>query len=368
MKLILPTILVPLFAAFITLACGSKDKKTTPSSPTAGNKPPPLSVEVLVTGKQEVSNTVEVPGTLLPFESTAIQPEVAGRLVKLNINEGAYVGQGTILAQLYDGDQQARITSLNRQIKKLEVQLKIAQQTEDRSAKLLKIQGISQQDYDLTLLQVNNIMADMEIVKAQIAEVRAGMTKLRITAPFAGKLGLKKVSPGAYVSTATILTTISQVNQLKLAFSIPEKYSAMVKSGGEIVFSVDGSTQTFRATVMATEGVIDEATRALTVRAIVQSKDKTLIPGAFANVKMTLGNGQTALLIPNNALVPQGRKKIVYLFQNNKAITREVTTGARDSVNIQILSGLQPGDSVITTGLLFLKPEASVKIQKVITH
>jgi membrane fusion protein, multidrug efflux system len=350
------------------IACGSKDKKSATASPAAGNKQPPMAVEVLVTGKQEISNAVEVPGTLLPFESTEIHPEVAGRLVRLNIKEGAYVSQGTILAQLYDGDQQSRITTLNRQIKKLEVQLKIAQQTEDRSAKLLKIQGISQQDYDLTLLQVNNIMADMEIVKAQIAEVRAGMTKLRITAPFAGKLGLKQVSPGAYVSPTTILTTINQVNKLKLEFSIPEKYSSMINNGSEVVFSVDGSTKTFRAAVMATDGAINEETRALTVRAVVQGSDNDLVPGAFANVKMTLGNGQTALLIPNNALVPQGRKKLVFLFNNNKAITREVTTGVRDSVNIQVLSGLQPGDSVITTGILFLKPEADVKIQKITTN
>lgn len=351
---------------FVLAACGSKEKKSAIAP--ASNKQPPLSVEVLVTGKQEISNTVEVPGTLLPFESTEIRTEASGRLVRLNIREGSYVSQGTVLAQLYDGDQQARITSLNRQLKKLEVQLKIAQQTEDRSSKLLKIQGISQQDYDLTLLQVNNIMADMEIVKAQMAEVRAGMTKLRVAAPFSGKLGLKQVSPGAYVSPTTILTTISQVNQLKLQFSIPEKYSSMITNGKEIVFSVDGSTKTYRAAVIATEGTISEDSRALTVRAVVQGSDNSLVPGAFANVQMTFGNGQTALLIPNNALVPQGRKKLVYLFRNNKAITREVTTGARDSVNIQVLSGLQPGDSVITTGILFLKPEADVKIQKVTSN
>jgi membrane fusion protein, multidrug efflux system len=306
-----------------------------------------------------------VPGSLMAFESTEIYPELSGRLVLLNVKEGAMVGKGTLLAKLYDGDMQARINTLSVQLKKYEVQLKIAQQAEDRSSKLLKIQGISQQDYDLSLLQVNNIMADMGITRAQMAEIRANMTKLNIYAPFAGKLGLKNISPGAYVTPSTLITTISQVSQLKLQFNIPEKYGAMIQRGQDIIFSIDGSTKTFRAAVMATESGINEETRSLTVRAVVTAADKELIPGAFANVKITLGNNENALMVPNSSLIPQGRKKIVYLFNNNKAISREVTTGVRDSLNIQVLNGLKSGDTVITSGLLFLKPEADVKVSKV---
>jgi membrane fusion protein, multidrug efflux system len=260
---------------------------------------------------------------------------------------------------------QARLKSLDVQLKKSEVQLKIAQQSEDRSSKLLKIQGISQQDYDLASLQVSNIMADMGIIRAQIGEIRANMTKLSVYAPYAGKLGLKNISPGAYITPATVITTISQVSQLKLQFNIPEKYGAMIKKGQDINFGIDGTPKNFTAVVLASEGAIDENTRSLAIRAQVKSQDAELIPGAFAKVKILLGKNENALMVPNSSLVPQGRKKLVYLYKNNKAMPNEITTGARDSTNIEVLTGLNTGDTVITSGLLFLRPGIDVKITKV---
>ena len=353
-------------AFFFLTGCGNKDKKDTQNSkPAAAQKQPPLPVEAMIVKQQVLNTDIEVPGSLLAYESTEIHPEVSGRLVLLNVNEGAIVGKGTLLAKLYDGDMQARHKSLDVQLKKSEVQLKIAQQSEDRSAKLLKIQGISQQDYDMALLQVNNIMADMEIIRAQMGEIRANMTKLSIYAPFSGKLGLKNISPGAYVTPATIITTISQVSQLKLQFNIPEKYGSEIKKGQDIDFTIDGSNKTFTASVLATEGAIEENTRSLAIRAVVKSKDAELIPGAFAKVKIMLGKTDNALMIPNSCLIPQGRKKLIFLFKNNKAMSTEITTGIRDSTNIQVLTGLNTGDTVITSGLLFLKPGSDVKISKI---
>ena len=358
--------LIVSFSLLLLVACGGKDKKDIAQSKQAGPaKPPPLPVEGMITTFKELSSDIEIPGSLLANESTEIHPEVSGRLILLNIKEGAVVGKGTLLAKLYDGDLQARIKSLDVQLKKSEIQLKIAQQSEDRSAKLLKIQGISQQDYDLTLLQVNNIMADMGIIQAQIGEIRANMTKLNVYAPYSGKLGLKNVSPGAFVTPATIITTISQVSQLKLQFNVPEKYGAIIKKGQLVDFTIDGSQKNFTAAVLATEDAITEDTRSLTVRALVKGNDPDLIPGAFARVKIVLGKNENALMIPNNSIVPQGRKKIIYVFKNNKAVSTEITTGVRDSTNIQVLTGLNKGDTVITTGLLFLKPNSDVKITKV---
>jgi membrane fusion protein, multidrug efflux system len=354
--------------AFIVLlnACGSKDKKNTSQTQQgAAAKQPPLPVETMIVSEKELSADIEIPGSLMANESTEIHPETSGRLVLLNVEEGAVVGKGTLLAKLYDGDLQARMKSLNVQLKKSEIQLKIAQQTEDRSAKLLKIQGISQQDYDMTLLQVNNIMADMGIINAQMGEIRANMTKLNIYAPYSGKLGLKNISPGSFVTPATIITTISQVNQLKLQFNVPEKYGATIKKGQLVDFTIDGTQKNFSAAVLATEDAIEENTRSLAIRALVKGTDPELFPGAFARVKIVLGKNENALMIPNNSIVPQGRKKLIYLFKSNKAISTEITTGIRDSTNIQVLTGLNKGDTVITTGLLFLKPGSDVKITKV---
>jgi membrane fusion protein (multidrug efflux system) len=253
-----------------------------------------------------------------------------------------------LIAKLYDGDLQA-------QLHKLEVQLKIAQQTEQRQAQLVNIQGISQQDYDLSLLQVQTLNADIDII-------REAITRTEIRAPFSGKLGLKMVSPGAYVTPSTVFSTISEVNRLKLQFNVPERYSAQLVNGQLVTFNIDGSEKLFEASIIATEVKIDEATRTLAVRAEIRGHDTALIPGAFAQVNLVLGRSEGALLIPNICVIPQGRKKHIFLYKGGKAMQQEIVTGVRDSTNIEVTSGLKPGDTVITSSILFLRPGIDVQI------
>jgi len=345
------------FVLLILSACGSSDKKTTSQTASSGSpaamagaKQPPMPVDVYVIKPSLINEKIEVSGSLLANETTEIHPEISGRLVQLNIAEGRFVSKGALLAKIYDGDLQA-------QLKKLEVQLDIARTNENRSAQLLKIQGISKSDYDASLLNVNNIKADIDITRANI-------TKTEIRAPFSGKLGLKYVSPGAFVTPSTVLTTISEVNKLKLQFSVPEKYGSEIKNGQLVSFKLNGSDKTFSAAVIATETSIGEDTRSLTVRALVKNNDPALIPGTFANVQMILGNNPNAIMIPNGAVVPQGRKKQVFVFKDNKALPTDITTGVRDSANVQVLTGLFPGDTLITSGLLFLRPGSDVRVAK----
>ena len=333
----------------IFLSC--QDKKDKESASTPSGPPPALSVEGLIAKPESLSTDIEVPGTILAFESTEIHPETSGRLVQLNINEGKYVSKGALLAKIFDGD-------LRAQLNKLEIQLKIADQTEKRQAQLLKIQGISQQEYDLSLLHVYNLKADMDIIQQEIR-------KTEIRAPFSGRLGLKNVSPGAYVSPMTVLTTISQVDRLKIQFNVPERYSRQVENGMDIHFTVDGSPKTFVASVLATEVAVEENTRSLAVRAAVKNKDATLVPGAFAQVRLVVGESEDAMLVPNNAIIPVGRKKQIFLYKGGKASMAEVVTGVRDSTNIQIIEGIKPGDTVSTTGVLFLRQGSDVQLSKI---
>lgn len=338
-----------LLISMIFLSC--QDKKDKESASTPSGPPPALSVEGLIAKPESLSTDIEVPGTILAFESTEIHPETSGRLVQLNINEGKYVSKGALLAKIFDGD-------LRAQLNKLEIQLKIADQTEKRQAQLLKIQGISQQEYDLSLLHVHNLKADMDIIQQEIR-------KTEIRAPFSGRLGLKNVSPGAYVSPMTVLTTISQVDRLKIQFNVPERYSRQVENGMDIHFTVDGSPKTFVASVLATEVAVEENTRSLAVRAAVKNKDATLVPGAFAQVRLVVGESEDAMLVPNNAIIPVGRKKQIFLYKGGKASMAEVVTGVRDSTNIQIIEGIKPGDTVITTGVLFLRQGSDVQLSKI---
>lgn len=341
--------------AICMYGCGGSDKKTTQTAsgsqgaqPGAGMNQPPMPVDVFVIHPTMINEKIEVSGSLMANEITEIHPEISGRLVQLNVAEGKFVNKGSLLAKIYDGDLQA-------QLKKLEVQLEIANTNEERSAQLLKIQGISKSDYDASLLNVNNIKADIEITKANI-------TKTEIRAPFSGRLGLKNISPGAFVTPLTVVTTIADVNKLKLQFSVPEKYGSQIRNGQLVSFTLNGSDKTFAAAVIATETSVGSETRSLTVRALVKNSDPALIPGTFANVQMVLGNNPNAIMIPNGAVIPQGRKKQVFVFKSNKALPMEITTGVRDSANVQVLTGLFPGDTLITSGLLFLRPGSDVSL------
>ena len=341
------------FVAIILIAtsCNSDRKKEAAAQEKAPPRPP-ANVDGYIVQTKILSESIEIPGSIVADQSTEIHPEISGRIINLNVREGAYVGKGSVIAKLYDADLQA-------QRRKLEVQLKMAQQTEDRYNQLQKIGGISKQDYDVTALQVSNIRADLSIIQTEIA-------KTVVRAPFSGKLGLKEVSTGAYITPASIITTIQKTSGLRIDFNVPEKYTSLIKKGHYVNFTVGGSERSYSAVVAATESAIAEATRSLTIRALVKGDATGLVPGGFAKVKLSFAPNEAALMIPTQAIIPQARGKKVYVYKNGQAEFVDVVTGVRDSSNVQITEGLAKGDTVIVTGLLGLKPEAKVSIKRII--
>lgn len=337
-----------LFISTLVVACGKKETAT-PTSRARQMRAP--EVDGFVVRPQSISDKIDVPGTLLPAEQTQIRAEVSGRIVQLNIVEGTLVQKGALLVKLFDGD-------LQNQLKKLKIQLKIAETTEQRQAELLKINGISQQDYDLVKLNVETLKVDIDATEIAIV-------KTEIRAPYAGQLGLRSVSLGAYISPADIITTIRQVNELKLEFSVPEKYAKEVKRGDKISFRVDGGQRSHSATVMATENSVEQTTRTLRIRALVDRIDQELVPGVFAQINLQLGKKTDALLIPTQALISTARNKQVAVLKKDSVVFNIVETGARDSVYVQITSGLKAGDTIVTTGLMVLRPNAKVNVTRV---
>lgn len=336
----------------IIVSCKNEKKQNAPANNrSAGGGNRPVQAEAFIVRTRPLSESLEVPGTLLPYEETEIRPEISGRVVSLNIPEGSFVQKGTLLVKLFDEDLQA-------ELKKLQVQLQIAEKTAERQKELLKISGISQQEYDLSELQVSNLKADIDLTKVSIS-------KTEIRAPFAGRIGLKSISNGAYVTPTTLITSISQVNQLKLEFTVPEKYSKDMVRGRKVNFTVAGSDQTFTASVLATESLIEANTRTLRIRAVVQGKHQLLVPGAFAKVLLTFGKNNESLVVPSQSVIPQARNKRVIVYQGGKANFAVVTTGIRDSSFVQILDGLKEGDTVLTTALLAVRPESQIKLIKV---
>jgi len=327
--------------------CGNTEKE---KSATGGRpkNPPPLQVEGYVVKPFTLDQNIEVPGSLLPFEQTEIHPEVAGKVIMLSITEGAFVSRGTLLARLFDGD-------LRAQVKKLNVQLQVAQKTQERQSELLKIGGISQQDYDLSALNVISIRSDIHVLEADI-------TKTYIRAPFTGKIGFKNISIGAYVTPTTIVTTIRQVDKLKLEFAIPEKYNSKVVNGKNVTFTVEGAPKKYSAKIIATESSITSENRSLKVRAQVDNVDKFVTAGAFAKVNFNMGVNDQALMVPTQAIIPGARDKKVIIDRNGQATFQTVVTGTRDSANVQIVSGVAVGDTIITTGILQIKPGNKIRI------
>jgi membrane fusion protein (multidrug efflux system) len=310
-----------------------------------------LRVEGVIVNPTVLDQTIAISGTLKPFEETVLMPEVAGRVVEINLSEGGFAKKGTLLVKLFDGDLQA-------QLKKSKAQLQLEEQTEKRQSELMKVNGISQLDLDQTILQINSIKADIEVLNVQI-------NKTEVRAPFDGTIGLRNISVGAQITTATALATIRDVRHLKLDFSVPEKYSSTIKPGFKVKFTVQGDENKYDATVMATEQGIESDTRNLNGRAIVEGNNTVLIPGEFANVELRLSENKDALMVPTEAVIPQARTKQVIVAKSGKASFVTIITGIRNSSSVQVLSGISPGDTVVTTGILFLKPNAVLKFSKV---
>lgn len=298
-----------------------------------------------------LSEKVTVSGTIVPSEETELHTEASGRVVRINLPEGKMVRKGELLLKIFDEDLKTRLIQLETQLKQAEI-------TEQRLGDLLKVKGVSQQEYDLAALQVKNLRTEMDLVRIDVAK-----TELR--APYDGLIGLRRISPGAYVTPTTAIATIRAAAALKVDFAVPEKYSAGIRPGQTVQFTVQGSPQTYKAVVQASEQRINEDTRNLLVRALVQGASQELLPGAFAEVDLVLDQKNNALLVPSQAIIPQARDKKIIVSKNGKANFVTVKTGVRQSELVEITDGLQSGDTIATTGILFLRPDAAMTFSNV---
>ncbi len=292
-------------------------------------------------------NEISVSGSLLAFEEVDLKNEVAGRVVMINLPEGKAVKKGTLLVKLFDEDLQATL-------KKLKAQLAIQQQIYNRQTELIRVNGITQNDYDQTGLQLNSLKADIEVEKTLIR-------KTEVRAPFDGVIGLRSVSVGAIITPATLLATIRTENKIKLDFSVPQKYGSVIRTGMKIKFNTSNVDKQYEAVVIATEQGIDASTRNLKVRALVSSQSKELLPGSFSNVTVRLSENKNALVVPTQAIVPSETNKSVIVARDGKAHFIPVMTGVRQDSNIEITQGIQPGDTIITSGILFLKEGSKLR-------
>ena len=219
--------------------------------------------------------------------------------------------------------------------------------------------GINQADYDAALNNVNNIKADIEVLKAQI-------DKTVIKAPFSGLLGLRNISPGAYVTPQTLLVSLQQIDKIKVDFTVPEQYTPLIKKGSSIDVLSNYNKAKLKATIVAIEPEMNTATRNLKVRAVLNNG--TLQTGSFVKILLQAGNNNQSILIPTNAIIPDADSKKLVLVKDGKGKFVNIETGLRTADAVEITKGINVGDTVVVTGVLFVKNNVPVKVKKIITQ
>ncbi|TWI00627.1 membrane fusion protein (multidrug efflux system) [Flavobacterium tiangeerense] len=308
-----------------------------------------MNVTGIVATPETFDNNLSLSGSIEANEQVEIRSEVSGIVEGIYFQEGSNVSKGQILFKVND-------IELRAQLRQTTTREGLASENERRAKLLLQKEAISQEEYDLARADLKSAQAQSQLIKAQIA-------KTAVRAPFSGRIGLRSISPGTYITPAILVAKLVNTGKLKITFSIPEKYATQVKNNTSLSFKVAGSTEIFSAKVYAIEPEVEVATRTLQVRAIADNKNGILLPGTFADVELPLDIIKDAIVVPTEAVIPVQKGKKVFITSNGQAKEVMIETATRTASSLLVLSGLKPGDTVITSGVMSLKDETPVKVK-----
>ncbi|WP_262245465.1 efflux RND transporter periplasmic adaptor subunit [Parapedobacter soli] len=308
-----------------------------------------MEVNAIVVVPRAFSNIISLSGSIEPDEQVQIRSEVSGIVRELSFREGTAVQKGQVLLRIDDSELQARlIQAVSSE--------KLAEDNEERARLLLEKEAISQQEYDVA-------HADYESAKAQTELIRAQIAKTTVRAPFSGKIGLRSISEGEYLTPSVVVANLLSVNPVKVLFSVPEKYSNEIKVGQGLTFGVSGSEARYHAEIYAIEPGVDPATRTVSIRAIADNPEGRLFPGTFAHIELALDHTEDAVLVPTEAVVPVQNGKQVFLYKDGKATATPVEAESRTRTDVLITSGVSIGDTVLTSGIMSLTDSMAVSVQ-----
>jgi len=336
-----------------------KTNENTPGAP-----PPPnamaqrrmaININAVVLKKQSLIDAENPTGTTMPDEEVNLTFESSGKITAIYFTEGTYVKKGDLLAKINDKPLQA-------ELKKLEAQIPLARERVNRQGTLLEKEAVSLEAFEQVTTALEVLLADIELVKARLLQ-----TELR--APFDGMIGLRRVSEGAYATPQTIIVNLTKISPLKIEFSINERFASVITNETEIIFymeSITGFKKAYKAKVYAVESNIALDTRTLKVRALYPNEDRSILPGRFLAIEVIKKMTDDAIVVPSEAIIPEMGKFIVYVYKNGDARAKEITPGLRTESHVQVLEGLAPGDTVITTGVMQLRTGMKVTIDKIL--
>ncbi|HEU4813431.1 MAG TPA: efflux RND transporter periplasmic adaptor subunit [Xanthomonadaceae bacterium] len=315
-------------------ACSDEPDAAAAGGPPGGMQ---LPVEVVTVAPQPLEGGLETVGSLRADESVVISPEVAGRITRIHFREGGRVNAGDPMFSL-DGD------TYRAALAEAQANLANSRSAAARGSQLNEEQLIARSDYD-------TLRAQQAVDQARVASASTALSKMTLRAPFSGQVGLREVSVGDFVSVGQDLVTLVRTDPIEVDFSVPETELARLRPGQGLQVQVDAFPgETFSGEVVAIDPVIDIGSRSVQVRARIANPDGRLRPGQFARLQLQARDDVTALLIPEQALMQQGEERFVYTVVDGKAKRVVVDTGARVPGLVEVTSGLQAGDVVITAG------------------
>lgn len=310
---------------------------------------PPLPVKAAPATHATLNVEVTAVGTLRADETVMVRPEIAGRVETIHFREGQKVRQGETLVTLDQEEYQAQLASSA-------AQLALEQSSYRRLQDMDRQQLASQQNLD-------EAKAKLDTARAQQELNRVRLSKTVIRAPFDGMIGLRKISPGAYVKPGDDIVALESLGAMKLDFRVPETYLARLAVDQRLAARVDAyPEQSFEGTIYAIEPALDEETRTVLLRARLPNPHNQLRPGLFARVSLILERRENALVVPEQAIVPVGQTTFVYRVVDGKAVMTPVKLGLRRPGLVEILEGLSAGDQVVTDGQLKIRDGAAVQV------
>jgi membrane fusion protein (multidrug efflux system) len=310
---------------------------------------PATTVEAAKVATQPMPQTITAVGSLRSDESVTVRPEVAGRISAILFKEGQHVAKGMTLIRLDPAINAA-------EVQQARANLKLAQSKYDRAVELSQRNFISGQAKD----EAEN---NLRVAEASVALVEARLAKTEIKAPFSGMIGLRVVSVGDYVKEGADVVNLESIDPLKVDFRVPEIYLQQVQVGQTLTITLDALPgKTYDGKVLAVNPLVDAGGRSVVIRAVVRNQDTSLRPGMFARVRLITRDERQALVIPEQAIVPQGDEQYVYRVVDGKVTRVKVEIGQRRDSKVEILKGLEASDVVVTAGQLKLRDGMAVTI------
>lgn len=315
-----------------------------PALAEASAKPSGLPAEVIRVEPQRLEQQLTAVGVLQANESVMIRPEQSGRISEILFHEGQQISAGSPLFRLDSAIYDAALAQAR-------ARARLSQLEYERAASLLEKRVGSRTDHDTKLAQ-------LRVDEAEVALAQTRVEKMTVRAPFTGTVGLRLVGPGDFVAAGQDLVELTDSTSLKVEFHIPERHLQQVRNGQPITLTVDAlGEQHFSGEIYAIAPSADPDSHNIRVRARVPNPEGLMRPGLFARIRIETARDDQALLVPEQALILQGKQTLIMQVNDNRQVELvPVTTGLRRYGEVQILSGLKPGAVVVTAGHLKLRP------------